>query len=143
MDYTEAVYDHALNPRNVGFIEEHDGLGTCGDPHCGDVVVMTIRVRDGRVAEVRFQVQGCGAAIATCSITTELVTGKTVEEAAQLTDEDVARALGGLPEPKLHCSNMAASALHHALEDYRQRHKTDLHDWRALYQVRADARGSP
>lgn len=133
MEYNESARDHALNPRNVGFIQEHDGRGECGDPECGDVAVITIRVRDERLVEVKFLVRGCGAAIATCSITTELVTDKTVEEAAQLTDEDVAQALGGLPEPKLHCSNLAATALHHAIEDYRQRQKADLHDWQALY----------
>ncbi len=133
MEYTETVRDHALNPRNVGFIQEHDGRGECGDPECGDLAVMTIRVRAGRLVEVKFLVRGCGAAIATCSITTELATGKTLEQAARLTDEDVAQALGGLPESKLHCSNLAATALHNAIEDYWQRRKTDLHDWRALY----------
>jgi len=136
MDYTEIVYDHALNPRNVGFVEEHDGLGTCGDPNCGDFAVMTIRVCDNRLADVHFLVRGCGAAIATCSMATELVKGETLEEAAQLTDEGVVQALGGLPEFKLHCSTLAATALHQAIEDYYQRHQVDLHDWRALYQRR-------
>ena len=134
MEYSDAVRDHALHPRNVGFIEGYDGRGESGDFTCGDVAVITIRVRDGRLAEVKFLVQGCGAAIATCSITTELATGKAVEQAAQLTDEEVAQALGGLPEPKMHCSNLAATALRHAIEDYRRRAKADLHDWRALYQ---------
>ena len=134
MEYSETVRDHALNPRNVGFIEGSDGRGESGDPHCGDVVVMTIRVRDGRLVDVRFLVQGCGAAIATCSMATELAVGKTLEQAAQLTDDDVAQALGGLPEPKMHCSNLAATALRHAIEDYWQRRNVDLHDWRALYQ---------
>ena len=136
MDYSEIVYDHALNPRNVGFIEEHDGMGTCGDPDCGDFAVMTIRVCDNRMADVCFLVQGCGAAIATCSMATELVKGKTLEEADQLTDEDVVQALGGLPEVKLHCSILAATALHGAIEDYYRRHLADLHDWKALYQRR-------
>jgi len=117
MEYTETVRDHALNPRNVGFIQEHDGRGECGDPACGDMAVMTIRVRNERLIEAKFLVRGCGAAIATCSITTELVKGKTVEQAARLSDEDVAQALGGLPEHKLHCSNLAATALHNAIED--------------------------
>jgi nitrogen fixation NifU-like protein len=133
MDYTEIVMDHALNPRNVGLIEEHDGFGTSGDPGCGDMAVITIKVRDERLADVRFLVRGCGAAIATCSITTELVKGKTIEEATHITDKLVAEALGGLPEPKEHCSNLAATALQHAIEDYWQRRKTDLHDWRAPY----------
>ena len=134
MEYSQLVQDHALNPRNVGFIDGHDGRGECGDPDCGDMAVMTIRVRNERLVEVKFLVKGCGAAIATCSIATEMATGMTVEQAAQLSDEDVAQALGGLPEPKMHCSNLAATALHRAIEDYRQRRKIDLHDWRALYQ---------
>ncbi len=135
MDYTETVREHALNPRNVGFIQEHDGQGVSGDIECGDVAIFTIRVRDGLLAEVRFLVRGCGAAIATCSIATELVTGKTLEEAARLSDDEVAQALGGLPEVKLHCSNLAATALHNAIDDYWQRCKTNLHDWRALYRT--------
>jgi nitrogen fixation NifU-like protein len=134
--YSEIVYDHALNPRNVGLIEEHDGLGTCGDPNCGDFAVMTIRVCNKRLADACFLVRGCGAAIATCSMATELAKGKTLEEADQLTDEDVVQALGGLPEVKLHCSILAATALHRAIEDYYQRHYVDLHDWQALYQRR-------
>jgi len=133
MEYTETVRDHAMNPRNVGFIDGFDGRGECGDPSCGDLAVMTIRVCDGFLVDVKFLVQGCGAAIATCSIATELATGRTLEQAAQLSDEDVAQALGGLPEPKMHCSNLAATALHRAIDDYWQRRKTDLHDWRALY----------
>lgn len=133
MEYTEAVLDHAQNPHNVGFIDGHDGLGQCGDPNCGDMAVVTVRVRDERLTEVKFLVKGCGAAIATCSIMTELVSGKTVEEAQRLTDEDVTQALGGLPEAKLHCSNLAATALHNAIEDYWRRRKRDLRDWRALY----------
>lgn len=131
--YTEKVLEHARDPRNVGYIEDHDGMGTCGDPRCGDFAVMTIRVRDGRLEDIRFMVQGCGAAIATCSVATELVKGKTVAEAEQLTDRDVVEALGGLPPTKLHCSNLAATALHRALEDYRKRKRVDLHDWRGLY----------
>ena len=133
MDYTDIVRDHALNPRNVGFIDDHDGMGTCGDPQCGDFAVMTIRVRHGRLDDIRFLVRGCGAAIATCSITTELTKGRTLEHAAELTDEQVVEALGGLPQPKTHCSNLAATALHHSLEDYSRRHPPNLTDWRALY----------
>ncbi|HIP97173.1 MAG TPA: iron-sulfur cluster assembly scaffold protein [Anaerolineae bacterium] len=133
MHYTDIVLDHARNPRNAGFIEDHDGMGTYGDPNCGDFAVMTIKVRGERLTDVRYLVRGCGAAIATCSIATELAKGKSVIEAQKLTDEDVTEALGGLPAEKLHCSNLAASALHHAIEDYYQRRRTDLHDWRALY----------
>ena len=134
MDYTELVMDHALNPRNVGLIEQHDGYGTSGDVECGDFAVITIKVQDGCLVDVRFLVRGCGAAIATCSMVTELVKGKTLEQATRITDKLVASALGGLPEAKEHCSNLAATALHHAIEDYCQRQKPDLHDWRALYQ---------
>lgn len=133
LDYTEAVCDHASNPRNVGFLEGHDGVGTCGDPNCGDMAVMTLRIRDGVVVDVRFLVRGCPAAIATCSISTELVKGRTLKEADELTDEAVAAALGGLPEAKQHCSNLAATAIHNALADYRQRQKVDLRNWRSLY----------
>ncbi|MBC7248869.1 MAG: iron-sulfur cluster assembly scaffold protein [Anaerolineae bacterium] len=133
MDYTDIVLDHARNPRNVGFIEDHDGMGTYGDPNCGDFAVMTIKVRGERLTDVRYLVQGCGAAIATCSMATELVKGKPLSEARKLTDEDVTEALGGLPEVKLHCSNLAASALQNAIEDYYKRQRTDLHNWRALY----------
>ncbi|MBU0492863.1 MAG: iron-sulfur cluster assembly scaffold protein [Chloroflexi bacterium] len=133
MQYSEKVLDHARNPRHVGFIEDADGVGMVGDPSCGDFVVMTIRVQDGRIADIQYQIRGCGAAIATCSVTAELVYGQSLETADLLTDEDVVQALDGLPEPKLHCSNLAASALHAALEDYRQRRKADLHDWRSLY----------
>jgi nitrogen fixation NifU-like protein len=133
VQYSEKVLDHARNPRHVGFIEDADGVGVVGDPSCGDFVVMTIRVHDGRIADIRYQLRGCGAAIATCSVTAELVCRQPLEVAEQLTDEDVVDALDGLPEPKLHCSNLAASALHAALDDYRRRRKTDLHDWRSLY----------
>lgn len=133
MDYTDIVLDHARNPRNVGFIEDHDGMGTYGDPNCGDFAVMTIKARGERLTDVRYLVRGCGAAIATCSIATELVKGKPLNEAQKLTDEDVTEALGGLPEVKLHCSNLAASVLHSAIEDYYKRQRTDLHNWRALY----------
>ena len=133
MRYTDIVLDHARNPRNAGFIEDHDGMGTYGDPNCGDFAVMTIKVRGGQLADVHYLVRGCGAAIATCSMATELVKGKPLHEARKLTDEDVTEALGGLPEVKLHCSNLAASALQNAIEDYYKRQRTDLHNWRALY----------
>ncbi|MDY7039786.1 MAG: iron-sulfur cluster assembly scaffold protein [Chloroflexota bacterium] len=133
MEYTDIVLDHARNPRNVGFIEDHDGMGTYGDPSCGDFAVMTIKVRDEQLLDVRYMIRGCGAAIATCSMASELVKRKSVGEAQKLTDEDVAEALGGLPPEKLHCSNLAATALHSAIEDYYERQRTDLHNWRALY----------
>ena len=133
VSYTPQVLDHAQNPRNVGQIPDADGTGQSGDPRCGDFAVMTIRVRNGRIAQCKFLVQGCGAAIATCSVTTELASDKTIAEAQLLSDERVAEALGGLPPHKMHCSNLAASALHAAITSYLDRQKISLRDWRSLY----------
>lgn len=119
--YTEKVIEHFLNPRNVGCIPDADGVGTLGDPSCGDFLRIYIRVEGDRLADVKFEVYGCPAAIATSSILTEMVKGKTLEEALRVTDEDVAEALGGLPEWKLHCSNLGAEALHRAIVDYMLR----------------------
>ena len=122
MQYTELVMEHFMNPRNVGVIEDPDGVGKVGNPICGDLMEMMIKVRDGHIADVKFRTFGCGAAIATTSIATEMVMGKTLEEAAKLTRQQVAQALGGLPPQKIHCSNLAAEALHAALEDYYSKH---------------------
>ncbi|HHY96126.1 MAG TPA: iron-sulfur cluster assembly scaffold protein [Firmicutes bacterium] len=108
--YTEKVLDHFLNPHNVGAIPDADGVGILGDPSCGDFLRIYIKVSDGRLADVKFEVFGCPGAIATSSILTEMVKGKTLEEAMEVTDADVAEALGGLPEWKLHCSNLGAEA---------------------------------
>lgn len=123
MQYTEAVMDHFQNPRNVGEVENADGLGEVGNPTCGDMMRITIAVKDGVIADCKFKTLGCGAAIATSSITTEMAKGKTLDEAMQLTREQVAEALGGLPPEKMHCSNLAADGLHAAVEDYRKRHE--------------------
>ncbi len=136
LSYTPQVLEHAQNPRNVGEVPDADGVGQSGDPRCGDFAVMTIRVRDGRIVQCKFLVQGCGAAIATCSVTTELATDKTIAEAQQITDAQVAEALGGLPPHKMHCSNLAASALQAAIADLIKRQKVDLRDWRSLYSRR-------
>ena len=133
MEYTEEVLEHFRAPRNVGVIEDADGTGYLGDASCGDVFVMFIKVREGRLADIKYLVQGCGAAIATCSALSEVAMGKTLDEAMEITDDDIARELGGLPLEKLHCSNLAATVLHRAIDDYRRRRKIDLHDWRALY----------
>jgi nitrogen fixation NifU-like protein len=122
MEYTELVMEHFMSPRNVGVIEDPDGVGKVGNPVCGDLMEMMIKVRDGRITDIKFRTFGCGAAIATSSIATEMVMGKTLEEAAKLTRQQVARALGGLPPQKIHCSNLAAEALHAALEDYYSKH---------------------
>jgi nitrogen fixation NifU-like protein len=121
MMYSEKVLDHFRNPRNVGEIEEPDGVGTVGNPVCGDVMSIYIKVDDDKIEDIKFKTFGCGAAIATTSMTTELAKGKTLNEAMEITREDVADELGGLPPVKMHCSNLAADALHEAIEDYRKR----------------------
>jgi nitrogen fixation NifU-like protein len=116
--YNDLVMDHFNNPRNAGTMEDADGVGMVESPGCGDVTRISIKVRDNVIDDVRFQTFGCGAAIATSSIVTEMVKGKSLEEARTITNEDVARALGGLPPHKMHCSNMAADALQSAIDDY-------------------------
>jgi nitrogen fixation NifU-like protein len=124
LNYTDLVIEHFQNPRNVGTLENPDGVGKVGSPVCGDMMEFQIKVEDGRIVDVRYRTFGCGAAIASSSIASEMVKGMTLDEAERLTNEDVARALGGLPEQKIHCSNLAADALHAAIEDYRQRHSS-------------------
>lgn len=122
--YGDLVLEHFLNPRNVGVINNPDGIGTIGDPDCGDYLRIYIKVWGNRLVDVKFQVYGCPAAIATSSILTEMAKGKTLEEALKITDDDVAAAIGGLPDHKLHCSNLGASALHEAINNYLDRLKT-------------------
>lgn len=119
--YSDLVMDHFSAPRNVGEIEEPDGVGRIGSPDCGDVIRLTIKVGDGRITDVKFKAFGCGAAVATSSMATELVKGATLDEALAVTNQTVADALGGLPPQKMHCSNLAADALHLAIEDYLAR----------------------
>ena len=119
--YTDKVMEHFTSPRNVGEVEDPDGVGQVGNPVCGDVMRITIRVEDGRITDCKFRTLGCAAAIATSSITTEMAKGKTLDEAMQITRRVVAEELGGLPAAKLHCSNLAAEGLHAAIEDYRAR----------------------
>ena len=119
--YSEKVLDHFKNPRNVGEIEDADGVGTVGNPICGDMMSIYITVKDDRIDDVKFKTFGCGAAIATTSMTTELAKGKTLDEAMEITRQDVADELGGLPPVKMHCSNLAADALHEAVKDYRKK----------------------
>ena len=119
--YSQKVIEHFQSPRNVGEIEDADGIGTVGNPSCGDIMKMYIKVENNVIVDVKFQTFGCGAAIATSSITTEMVKGKTIEEAIKLTRNDVADALGGLPPIKMHCSNLATDALNAAIEDYRSK----------------------
>jgi nitrogen fixation NifU-like protein len=121
MMYSEKVLDHFKNPRNVGEIEDADGVGTVGNPVCGDMMSIYIKVKDDRIDDVKFKTFGCGAAIATTSMTTELAKGKTLDEAMKITREKVADELDGLPPVKMHCSNLAADALHEAVKDYRKK----------------------
>ncbi len=123
--YSEKVLDHFKNPRNVGELEKADGEGTVGNPVCGDMMTMYIKVKDDKIEDVKFKTFGCGAAIATSSMTTELAKGKTLEEAMKISRQDVADALDGLPPVKMHCSNLAADALHDAIKNYREKKKNE------------------
>jgi len=116
--YSDKVLDHFRNPRNMGEIPRADGVGTVGNPVCGDLMTIYIKVKDNHLADVKFKTFGCGAAIATSSMITELAKGKTLDEAMKITRGDVADNLGGLPPVKMHCSNLAADGLHAAIQDY-------------------------
>jgi nitrogen fixation NifU-like protein len=121
MIYSEKVMDHFQNPRNVGTIEDADGVGKVGNPVCGDMMEFYIKVKDNRIDDVKFKTFGCGAAIAVSSMVSEMAKGKTLEEAMAITNDDVAEELDGLPKNKLHCSNLGADALHKAIENYREK----------------------
>jgi len=116
--YTEKVMEHFRNPRNMGEIPDADGVGTVGNPVCGDLMTIYIKVKDNHIEDIKFKTFGCGAAIATSSMITELARGKTLDEAMKITRGDVADSLGGLPPIKMHCSNLAADGLHAAIQDY-------------------------
>jgi len=121
MIYSEKVMEHFQNPRNVGKIEDADGVGEVGNPVCGDMMTFYIKVENDRLVDIKFQTFGCGAAIAVSSMVSEIAMGKTIEEALKITNKMVAEELGGLPKNKLHCSNLGADALHKAIEDYLQK----------------------
>ena len=125
--YNEKVIDHFLHPRNIGELENPDGVATVGDPVCGDFMQVTIRVKDGCVSEFKFLTQGCPAAIATSSIATEVAIGKRLAEALELNDNDVIKAAGGIPAKKAHCSLLAIRGLQEAIRQYldRERHQTE------------------
>src|SRR5574344_1275328 len=118
MQYTKKVIDHYTNPRNVGQIENADGVGEVGNPVCEDIMKIFLKIKDGVIVDVKFKTFGCGAAIATSSVTTEMVKGKTIKEALKLTNKDVVDSLDGLPPIKLHCSVLAEQALRKAILDY-------------------------
>ena len=119
--YNEKVMDHFSNPRNVGEIPDANGVGTVGNPVCGDIMKMFIKVKDNKIEDIKFKTFGCGAAIATSSMVTEMVKGKSLDEALKVSNKQVAEALGGLPPVKMHCSNLAADALHEAINDYKKK----------------------
>jgi nitrogen fixation NifU-like protein len=118
--YSDKVMEHFQNPQNVGEIEDADGVGTVGNPTCGDLMTIYIKVKDDVIEDIKFKTFGCGAAIATSSMVTEMAMGKTIEEALKITRNDVADNLEGLPPVKMHCSNLAADALHAAIDNYRE-----------------------
>ena len=125
MSYSEKVMDHFSNPRNVGEIENPDGLGEAGNPKCGDIMKIYLKVKDNVIEDVKFKTFGCASAIASSSMATEMIKGKTVDEAWQLTNTAVAEALDGLPPVKMHCSVLAEEAIHKAINDYRVKHGLD------------------
>lgn len=117
--YNQRVMDHFTNPRNVGEIEDADGIGEVGSPQCGDIMKIFLRVKDNIIEDIKFKTFGCASAIASSSIMTEMVKGKTIEEALAITNRDVVDELGGLPPPKIHCSVLAEEAIRAAIDDYR------------------------
>ena len=124
--YSEKVMDHFMNPRNMGEIEDAAGVGTVGNAKCGDIMRIFLKVEDGVIQDVKFKTFGCGAAVATSSMATEMVVGKTVEDALKVTNKAVMEALDGLPPVKVHCSLLAEQAIHAALWDYAQKHNITI-----------------
>lgn len=126
MQYSEKVLDHFTNPRNVGEIKEASGVGTVGNPKCGDIMKVYLKITDNVIEDAKFKTFGCGAAVATSSIATELIIGKTIEEALKITNRSVMEALDGLPPTKVHCSCLAEEALQAALWDYAQKNNIKI-----------------
>lgn len=122
MQYSDLVMEHFMNPRNVGTIEDADGVGQEGNPVCGDLMEIYIKVNGGSISDVKFRTFGCGAAIATSSIATEMIKGKPLNEAETLSNKAIVEALGGLPPVKVHCSMLAVGALKRAIKDYYEKH---------------------
>lgn len=126
IEYSEKVIDHFTNPRNVGEIENASGVGTVGNAKCGDIMRIYLDIEDGVIKDAKFKTFGCGAAVATSSMATELIIGKTVEEALKVTNEAVMEALNGLPPVKVHCSVLAEEAIHAALKDYAEKNGVEI-----------------
>lgn len=126
MEYSEKVMDHFLNPRNVGMIDDASGVGTVGNAKCGDIMKVYLKIENGIIEDAKFKTFGCGAAIATSSMATELIKGKTIEEALKITNKAVMEALDGLPPVKVHCSCLAEEAVHAALWDYAEKNNIKI-----------------
>ena len=131
MEYSEKVMDHFMNPRNVGVIEDASGVGQVGNLKCGDIMKVYLKIENGRIEDAKFKTFGCGAAVATSSMATELVKGKTLQEALEVTNKAVMEALDGLPPVKVHCSCLAEEALHAALWDYAQKNQVEIQGLKA------------
>ncbi|NMC08705.1 Fe-S cluster assembly scaffold protein NifU [Candidatus Microgenomates bacterium] len=123
--YSEKVIEHFMNPRNVGVLEDANGIGEVGNPRCGDIMKMYIKVEDNIIKDIKFQTFGCGAAVATSSMVTEMVKGKSLDEALKITNQQVAEALDGLPPLKMHCSNLAEQGIKAAIEDFKKKNGTE------------------
>jgi nitrogen fixation protein NifU and related proteins len=122
-EYTEKVMEHYENPRNVGIVDDPDGIGVVGNPACGDVMKLSIKVENGIIVDAKFKTFGCGAAIATSSMVTEMIKGKSIDDALHISNKAVAEALGGLPKVKMHCSVLAEDALKAAIDDFHKKNK--------------------
>ena len=120
-NYNEKVKDHFYNPRNVGEIKNADGIGTVGNPQCGDIMTIYLKIKNNKIFDIKFKTYGCAAAIASTSIATELVKGMKLEDAEKITREDIANELGGLSAIKMHCSNLASDAIHEAIKNYKNK----------------------
>ncbi len=123
-EYSQKVMDHFMNPRNVGEIPDADGIGQVGNPVCGDIMKMYLKIKDNVITDVKFKTFGCGAAVATSSMATELIMGKTLDEALEISNKTVAEALNGLPPIKMHCSNLAEQAIKAAIDDYKKKNES-------------------
>jgi nitrogen fixation NifU-like protein len=137
--YSEKVMEHFMKPRNVGVIENADGYGKVGNPVCGDLMEIYIKVKDDIIEDIKFKTFGCGSAIATSSMVTELAKGMKLDEAMKITRKDVADELDGLPPQKMHCSNLAADALHAAIEDYKRKKEGKVEEKKDEEKVSCDA----